>query len=49
MAATTQAQAEVIKEAQRAGIAHAREHDDGTKDTPNDNCYDYGGCRGLTV
>jgi DNA invertase Pin-like site-specific DNA recombinase len=31
MAATAQAQAEVIKEAQRAGIAHAREHDDGSK------------------
>jgi DNA invertase Pin-like site-specific DNA recombinase len=31
MAATAQAQAEVIREAQRAGIAHAREHDDGTK------------------
>ena len=31
LAATAQAQAEVIKEAQRAGIAHAREHDDGTK------------------
>ena len=31
MAATAQAQAEVLKEAQRAGIAHAREHDDGTK------------------
>jgi DNA invertase Pin-like site-specific DNA recombinase len=31
MAATAQAQAEVIKEAQRAGIAHARQHDDGTK------------------
>jgi DNA invertase Pin-like site-specific DNA recombinase len=31
MAATAQAQAEVIKEAQRAGIAHAQAHDDGTK------------------
>jgi DNA invertase Pin-like site-specific DNA recombinase len=31
MAATAEAQAEVIKEAQRAGIAHARENDDGTK------------------
>jgi DNA invertase Pin-like site-specific DNA recombinase len=31
MAATAQAQAEVIKEAQRAGIAHAREYDHGTK------------------
>jgi DNA invertase Pin-like site-specific DNA recombinase len=31
MAATAQAQAEVTKEAQRAGIAHAREHDDGKK------------------
>jgi putative DNA-invertase from lambdoid prophage Rac len=31
MAATAQAQAEVIKEAQKAGIAHARKNDDGTK------------------
>jgi putative DNA-invertase from lambdoid prophage Rac len=31
MAATAQAQAEVIKEAQKAGIAHALTHDDGTK------------------
>jgi DNA invertase Pin-like site-specific DNA recombinase len=31
MAATAQAQAEVLKEAQRAGIAHARENDNGTK------------------
>jgi DNA invertase Pin-like site-specific DNA recombinase len=31
MAATAQAQAEVLKEAQRAGIAHARENDDGSK------------------
>jgi putative DNA-invertase from lambdoid prophage Rac len=31
MAATAQAQAEVIKEAQKAGIAHARENDDGRK------------------
>jgi putative DNA-invertase from lambdoid prophage Rac len=31
MAATAQAQIEVTKEAQKAGIAHAREHDDGTK------------------
>jgi DNA invertase Pin-like site-specific DNA recombinase len=31
IAATAQAQAEVLKEAQRAGIAHAREHDNGTK------------------
>jgi DNA invertase Pin-like site-specific DNA recombinase len=31
MAATAQAQAEVTKEAQKAGIAHAREFDDGTK------------------
>jgi DNA invertase Pin-like site-specific DNA recombinase len=31
MAATAQAQAEVLKEAQRAGIAHAQAHDDGTK------------------
>jgi putative DNA-invertase from lambdoid prophage Rac len=31
MAATAQAQTEVIKEAQKAGIAHARTHDDGTK------------------
>jgi putative DNA-invertase from lambdoid prophage Rac len=31
MAATAQAQAEVTKEAQKAGIAHAREIDDGTK------------------
>jgi DNA invertase Pin-like site-specific DNA recombinase len=31
MAATAQAQSEVLKEAQRAGIAHAREHDDGSK------------------
>jgi putative DNA-invertase from lambdoid prophage Rac len=31
MAATAQAQAEVIKEAQKAGIAHAQEHDDGSK------------------
>jgi DNA invertase Pin-like site-specific DNA recombinase len=31
MAATAQAQAEVIKEAQRAGIAHAQAHDDGRK------------------
>jgi putative DNA-invertase from lambdoid prophage Rac len=31
MAATAQAQAEIIKEAQKAGIAHARANDDGTK------------------
>jgi DNA invertase Pin-like site-specific DNA recombinase len=31
MAVTAQAQAEVLEEAQRAGIAHARENDDGTK------------------
>jgi putative DNA-invertase from lambdoid prophage Rac len=31
MAATAQAQAEAIKEAQKAGIAHARENDDGRK------------------
>ena len=31
MAATAQAQAEVTKEAQKAGIAHAQTHDDGTK------------------
>jgi putative DNA-invertase from lambdoid prophage Rac len=31
MAAAAQAQAEVIKEAQKAGIAHARENDNGTK------------------
>src|SRR5262249_21999308 len=31
MAATAQAHAGDLKEAQRAGIAHAREHDDGTK------------------
>ena len=31
MAAMAQAQAEVLKEAQKAGIAHAQEHDDGTK------------------
>jgi len=31
MAASAQAQAEVIKEAQKAGIAHARANDDGTK------------------
>jgi putative DNA-invertase from lambdoid prophage Rac len=31
MAAMAQAQAEVTKEAQKAGIAHALEHDDGTK------------------
>jgi DNA invertase Pin-like site-specific DNA recombinase len=31
MAATAQAQAEVTKEAQKAGIAHARMNDDGTK------------------
>jgi putative DNA-invertase from lambdoid prophage Rac len=31
MAATAQSQAEVIKEAQKAGIAHAQSHDDGTK------------------
>ncbi len=31
MAATAQAQAEIIKEAQKAGIAHAQVHDDGTK------------------
>src|SRR6202023_1156898 len=31
MAATAQAQAEVTKEAQKAGIAYAQEHDDGTK------------------
>jgi putative DNA-invertase from lambdoid prophage Rac len=31
MAATAQAQAEIIKEAQKAGIAHAQAHDDGTK------------------
>jgi putative DNA-invertase from lambdoid prophage Rac len=31
MAATAQAQAEVTKEAQKAGIEHARSNDDGTK------------------
>jgi putative DNA-invertase from lambdoid prophage Rac len=31
MAATAQAQAEISKETQRAGIAHARANDDGTK------------------
>jgi putative DNA-invertase from lambdoid prophage Rac len=31
MAATAQAQAEATKEAQKAGIAHAQVHDDGTK------------------
>jgi putative DNA-invertase from lambdoid prophage Rac len=31
MAATAQAQAEVTKEAQKAGITHARANDDGTK------------------
>jgi putative DNA-invertase from lambdoid prophage Rac len=31
MAAMAQAQAEVAKEAQKAGIAHAQSHDDGTK------------------
>jgi putative DNA-invertase from lambdoid prophage Rac len=31
MAATAQSQAEVTKEAQKAGIAHALAHDDGTK------------------
>jgi DNA invertase Pin-like site-specific DNA recombinase len=31
MAATAQAKAEASKEAQKAGIAHAQEHDDGTK------------------
>jgi putative DNA-invertase from lambdoid prophage Rac len=31
MAATAQSQAEVTKEAQKAGIAHAQTHDDGTK------------------
>ena len=31
MAAMAQAQAEVTKAAQKAGIAHAQEHDDGTK------------------
>jgi putative DNA-invertase from lambdoid prophage Rac len=31
MAASAQAQAEVIKEAQKAGIAHAQANDDGTK------------------
>jgi putative DNA-invertase from lambdoid prophage Rac len=31
MAATAQSQAEVIKEAQKAGIAHAQTHDDGSK------------------
>jgi DNA invertase Pin-like site-specific DNA recombinase len=31
MAATAQSQAEVIKEAQKAGIAHAQTHDDGMK------------------
>jgi putative DNA-invertase from lambdoid prophage Rac len=31
MAATAQAQAEATKEAQKAGIAHARVNDDGTK------------------
>ena len=31
MAAMAQSQVEVTKESQKAGIAHAREHDDGTK------------------
>jgi putative DNA-invertase from lambdoid prophage Rac len=50
MAATAQAQAEVTKEAQKAGIAHAQEHDDGTKyrgRKPSFNCGQFTAVREL--
>jgi putative DNA-invertase from lambdoid prophage Rac len=42
MAATAQAQAEATKEAQRAGILHARENDDGTKFRGRKPTFDWG-------
>ena len=42
MAATAQAQAEATKEAQRAGILHAQENDDGTKFRGRKPSFDLG-------
>ena len=50
MAAMSQAQAEVIKEAQKAGIAHALANDDGTKyrgRKPTFTCEQFGRVREL--
>lgn len=50
MAATAQAQAEVTKEAQKAGIAHAQAHDDGTKyrgRKPSFSCDQFAAARQL--
>jgi putative DNA-invertase from lambdoid prophage Rac len=50
MAATAQASAEVIKEAQKAGIAHAQANDDGTKyrgRKPTFNCHQFAVARDL--
>ena len=50
MAAMAQSQAEVTKEAQKAGIAHAQDHDDGTKyrgRKPTFNCEQFALVREL--
>ncbi len=50
MAATAQAQAEVTKEAQKAGIAHAQANDDGTKyrgRKPTFTCDQFASARDL--
>jgi putative DNA-invertase from lambdoid prophage Rac len=50
MAAMAQAQAEATKEAQKAGIAHAQDHDDGTKyrgRKPTFNCEQFALVRDL--
>jgi putative DNA-invertase from lambdoid prophage Rac len=50
MAATAQSQAEVTKEAQKAGIAHALSHDDGTKyrgRKPTFDCHQFAVARDL--
>ncbi len=50
MAATAQAQVEVTKEAQKAGIAHAQTHDDGTKyrgRKPTFTCAQFANAREL--
>jgi DNA invertase Pin-like site-specific DNA recombinase len=50
MAATAQAQAEVTKEAQKAGIAHAQVHDNGTKyrgRKPTFTCHQFAVAREL--
>src|SRR5437763_14408839 len=50
MAATAQSQAEVLKEAQKAGIAHAQDNDDGSKyrgRKPTFNCEQFALVREL--